>query len=137
MYEHIRRKQNYYLHFFSAKRVIQLQNKTKCLYFSSIKVCTRFIYSISCIFVFFKQKMFYLKDLIKFLVLVAVVSAQYQPDQYNSPPVYKPSSYQAQQPYKPYQPHQPKVKLHKLCSWNVLDYKNAPDLYRDDSWGEF
>lgn len=67
--------------------------------------------------------MAFLKELIGFWALVAVVAA------YGNTP-YRPA-------YSPqYNPHhyQKDVKLHKLCSWNVVEF-DYPNLV-DDSWGK-
>lgn len=71
--------------------------------------------------------MAYFKELIALWTLVAVVTASYYTP-YNPP-------YSPQYKEPPYQ--QPQVKLHKLCSWNVVKYNEyAKELFRGDTWGK-
>lgn len=72
--------------------------------------------------------MAYFKELIALWTLVAVAAAQYTPYNQAYSSQYKaPYSAQYQEPYK-------NVELHKLCSWNVVEY-DYPQL-RDDKFGK-
>uniref|UniRef100_A0A336MUW3 CSON004380 protein n=1 Tax=Culicoides sonorensis TaxID=179676 RepID=A0A336MUW3_CULSO len=74
----------------------------------------------------------YFKEIFALCMLVVAVAgthynnyARNYPQKYNGPHYREPSY---EQGYK-------NVKLHKLCSWNVVSYTYANNLDRDDSWG--
>lgn len=77
--------------------------------------------------------MVFVKELFAIWTLVAVVAANHQYTPYHPP--YSPALHYKEPSYHHH--NYDKVKLHKLCSWNVVRYdeNRARELYRDDSWG--